>query len=35
LDDDGAYEDNPQARASFGLFDGNSQRIYIREIAPQ
>ena len=35
LNDDGAYDDNPQARASFGLFDGNSQRIYIREIMPQ
>ncbi|RFF32708.1 DUF6701 domain-containing protein [Wenzhouxiangella sediminis] len=35
LDDDGDYGDDPQARASFGLFDGNSQRIYIREIAPQ
>jgi len=29
------YEDSPQARASFGLFDGNSLRIYIREIPPQ
>lgn len=35
LNDDDDYQDNPQARASFGLFDGNSQRIYIREIAPQ
>ncbi|NBB93985.1 MAG: hypothetical protein GVY32_12550, partial [Gammaproteobacteria bacterium] len=35
LDDDGAYDDDPRARASFGLFDGNDQRIYIREIPPQ
>ncbi|MDZ7791039.1 MAG: DUF6701 domain-containing protein [Xanthomonadales bacterium] len=37
LDDDSdtPYEENPEARATFGLFDGNSQRIYIREIAPQ
>lgn len=35
LDDDDSYEDNPQARASFGLFDGNSQRIHVREVTPQ
>jgi MSHA biogenesis protein MshQ len=35
LDDDGDFAEEPEARASFGLFDGNSQRIYIREIAPQ
>lgn len=29
------YEDNPQARATFGLFDGNSQRIHVREVTPQ
>lgn len=35
LNDNSAYDDNPEARASFGLFDGNSQRIYIREISPR
>ncbi|WP_376690386.1 DUF6701 domain-containing protein [Wenzhouxiangella sp. EGI_FJ10409] len=34
-DDDNVFEENPNARATFGLFDGNSQRIYIREIAPR
>lgn len=35
LDDDGVYNDNPEGRASFGLFEGDSRRIFIREIPPQ
>lgn len=35
LDADGSYDDDPTARASFGLFDGESQRIFIQEIPPR
>lgn len=29
---DGPYDDNPQARATFGIFNGNSKHIYYRQI---
>lgn len=35
LDDDGAYDDSPSARAGFGLFDGNENRILLQEIPPR
>ncbi|MGK7296841.1 MAG: DUF6701 domain-containing protein, partial [Candidatus Wenzhouxiangella sp. M2_3B_020] len=35
LDDDGAWDDDPSARASFGLFDGNENRILLQEIPPR
>ncbi len=35
LDDDGDFEDNPSARATWGLFDGNSNRILLREVLPR
>jgi MSHA biogenesis protein MshQ len=35
LDDDGAFDDDPSARASFGLFDGNENRILLQEIPPR
>ncbi|MDD2761883.1 MAG: hypothetical protein PHH11_16520, partial [Methylomonas sp.] len=31
-DHDGAHDDSPSARASFGLYKGNSQQIYLREV---
>ena len=34
LKDDDVFEDNPNARASFGLFDGDENRILLQEIAP-
>lgn len=34
LDADGDYDDEPSARASFGLFDGNEGRILLQEIPP-
>ena len=35
LNDNDSFIDNPSARATFGLFDGNSQRILLREIMPR
>lgn len=35
LDADGSYEEDPTARASFGLFAGEGQRIFIQEIPPR
>lgn len=35
LNDDGGYHQSPSARATFGLFGGNSRRIYLQEIPPQ
>lgn len=34
LDDDGVFGEDPRARASFGLFDGNPRRILLREVLP-
>ncbi|MDT8439258.1 MAG: hypothetical protein RQ729_09655 [Wenzhouxiangellaceae bacterium] len=34
LDDDEIYLENPSARASFGLFDGNENRILLQEVIP-
>ncbi|QOC23826.1 LamG domain-containing protein [Wenzhouxiangella sp. AB-CW3] len=35
LSDDDNYDDDPQGRASFGLFDGSPRRIFIQETAPR
>jgi MSHA biogenesis protein MshQ len=35
LADDGVYDEDPSARASFGLFDGSPRRIFIQEIPPR
>jgi len=35
LDDDGNFLENPSARASFGLFDGDENRILLQEIPPR
>ncbi|MDX1625229.1 MAG: LamG domain-containing protein [Wenzhouxiangellaceae bacterium] len=35
LDDDGGHDDDPQARAAFGLFDGDPNRILLQEIDPR
>lgn len=35
LDDDGDFEDNPSSRATWGLFDGNKNRILLREVLPR
>ena len=35
LDDDDNYFENPSARASFGLFEGDETRILLQEIAPR
>lgn len=31
-DHDGAYDDSPTAKATFGIYRGNSQQIYLREV---
>lgn len=35
LDDDGNFLENPSARASFGLFEGDENRILLQEIPPR
>jgi len=31
-DGDGSYDDSPSARATFGIYKGNSKQIYFREV---
>lgn len=31
-DNDGSYDDDPTAKATFGIFDGTQRQIYIREV---
>ena len=35
LDANDEFVDNPSARATFGLFDGNSRRVMLREVMPR
>ncbi|MFU8830745.1 MAG: DUF6701 domain-containing protein [Wenzhouxiangella sp.] len=34
LADNDDFDDNPEARATFGLFSGDQRRILIQEVAP-
>ncbi|QKK02551.1 MAG: hypothetical protein HND55_07785 [Pseudomonadota bacterium] len=35
LSDDGLFEQNPEARADFGLHEGNRRRIFLQEVTPR